>query len=310
MRENFLPLFEEFGVDLVLAGHSHSYERSYFLNGQYGLSSTFNPNTHTVGENGFGSGQINNGGPYYKSPTGPEGGDGAVYVTAGSSGKTSSGPINHAVMYFDAISLGSCVLKIRDDTLSLIYLRQTGAIDDKFVIIKNQDCAPGLPCNDFNACTINDIYDNNCLCKGVENLRLVTVNDDAGPGSLREAVVTACDGDTIRFSSSVNDTIRLQSEIPINKNLIIDAVSADDIVLSGNNNTRIFKIESGVEFSLSDITLYGGNHPTAGGALLNNGVVILDRVTFAKNRQGTIPKPWTNNNEIRVRQGSNYILLE
>jgi hypothetical protein len=41
MRQNVLPLLEAGGVDLVLAGHSHSYERTYFINGHYGLSSTF-----------------------------------------------------------------------------------------------------------------------------------------------------------------------------------------------------------------------------------------------------------------------------
>jgi hypothetical protein len=42
MRENVLPILEDYGVDVVLSGHSHSYERSYFLNGHYGTSGTFN----------------------------------------------------------------------------------------------------------------------------------------------------------------------------------------------------------------------------------------------------------------------------
>ncbi|NNF22708.1 MAG: metallophosphoesterase family protein, partial [Saprospiraceae bacterium] len=40
MRENFLPLFEAHGVDLVLSGHSHSYERTFLLNGHYGYSNS------------------------------------------------------------------------------------------------------------------------------------------------------------------------------------------------------------------------------------------------------------------------------
>jgi hypothetical protein len=43
MRQNALPILEAGGVDLVLAGHSHSYERSYLLDGHYGLSSTLTP---------------------------------------------------------------------------------------------------------------------------------------------------------------------------------------------------------------------------------------------------------------------------
>ena len=36
MRTNLLPILEAGGVDLVLSGHSHSYERSYLLDGHYG----------------------------------------------------------------------------------------------------------------------------------------------------------------------------------------------------------------------------------------------------------------------------------
>ena len=40
MRENLLPILENHGVDLVLTGHSHSYERSFLLDGHYGTSDT------------------------------------------------------------------------------------------------------------------------------------------------------------------------------------------------------------------------------------------------------------------------------
>src|SRR6185436_19334444 len=35
MRENILPILEAGGVDLVLCGHSHAYERSYLVDGTY-----------------------------------------------------------------------------------------------------------------------------------------------------------------------------------------------------------------------------------------------------------------------------------
>ncbi len=47
MRQNALPILEDHGVDLVLTGHSHSYERSFLIDGHYGLSSTFGP-SHVV----------------------------------------------------------------------------------------------------------------------------------------------------------------------------------------------------------------------------------------------------------------------
>ena len=40
MRQNIIPLLESYGVDLVLAGHSHIYERSYFIKNHTGLETT------------------------------------------------------------------------------------------------------------------------------------------------------------------------------------------------------------------------------------------------------------------------------
>ena len=39
MRENFIRILERYGVDLVICGHSHNYERSYLLKGYYKTNS-------------------------------------------------------------------------------------------------------------------------------------------------------------------------------------------------------------------------------------------------------------------------------
>jgi len=58
MRQNALPILENYGVDLVLTGHSHSYERSYLLDGHYGFSNTLTSsmikNSGSGRENGSG----------------------------------------------------------------------------------------------------------------------------------------------------------------------------------------------------------------------------------------------------------------
>lgn len=149
MRQNFLPILEAGGTDLVLSGHSHSYERSYFLKGHYGLSGTFNSTTMTKGANGDLSGRDDTAdGAYSKTDVDTEG---AVYITAGSSGKAtgatfSGDPYNatgrHLAMYYSAQSLGSTILEIEDDgsggqNMKIKYLRETGAIDDYFTINKS-----------------------------------------------------------------------------------------------------------------------------------------------------------------------------
>ena len=133
MRENFLPMLEDNGVDLVMAGHSHSYERSYFLNGHYGESNTFDPNIHTVPPTGYGDGKIDGNGAYEKDLVDTEG---AVYIVAGSSGKTESEPLNHPAHYFSIAELGSLSIKIDGNELNTKFVRETGNIDDYFSILK------------------------------------------------------------------------------------------------------------------------------------------------------------------------------
>ncbi len=83
MRENILPILEAGGVDLVLTGHSHAYERSYLLDGHYGTSATL---TESMKKDP-GNGRVSEDGAYRKPLTGPRDHFGAVYAVAGSAGK-------------------------------------------------------------------------------------------------------------------------------------------------------------------------------------------------------------------------------
>src|ERR1043166_6520742 len=89
MRQYANPILESYGVDLVLCGHSHSYERSYFIDGHYGSSTTFSPSLKPAGNLvQAGDGRVGSGGPYLKYPGADSG---TVYAVAGSSGQISGG---------------------------------------------------------------------------------------------------------------------------------------------------------------------------------------------------------------------------
>jgi len=132
MRQTFLPILEEAGVDLVLAGHSHSYERSFLIDGHYGTSSTF---TNAMKKDG-GSGRPDAGGPYNKPTLGPGTHEGAVYAVAGSSGQISGGLLNHPAMFISLNNLGSMVLDVNGNTLDAKFLRENGEVWDYFRIVK------------------------------------------------------------------------------------------------------------------------------------------------------------------------------
>jgi hypothetical protein len=134
MRANMLPILEQYGVDLVLSGHSHSYERSYLLDGHYGPSSTLT----AAMKKDAGSGRPAETGAYAKPSTGPAPHEGAVYVVAGSSGQTSGfGPgAPHPAMFVSLNNLGSMVLDLNGDRLDVAFLRENGSTPDTFTLVK------------------------------------------------------------------------------------------------------------------------------------------------------------------------------
>lgn len=140
MRENALPILERYGVDLVLSGHSHSYERSFFIDGHYGASSTF---TDALKKQP-GNGRPDEGGPYTKAASGPAPHEGTVYVVAGSSGLASPAPLDHPAMFISMAELGSLVLDIDGPNLNAVFLRETGEQADKFSIKKGM-APPRVP---------------------------------------------------------------------------------------------------------------------------------------------------------------------
>jgi len=134
MRENAVPILESYGVDLVLCGHSHVYERSYLLHGHYGFTNTFQWSMVLDA----GSGRMDETGPYVKQTSGADAEKGTVYVVAGSSG-WNAGCCNgvHPVMYKSLAVMGSLVLDVDGDALNATFLRDNGAVDDYFTLVKN-----------------------------------------------------------------------------------------------------------------------------------------------------------------------------
>jgi hypothetical protein len=132
MRENFLPVLENEGVDLVLSGHSHAYERSYLIDSHYGLSGTF-ANGHKIdGGNGGGAG--------YKKITDTHGG--TVYTVAGSAGKISGGSLNHPAMVTSLNELGSFCFEVKYNSLQAWMIRSDGVVRDTFTLVKPSVTGP------------------------------------------------------------------------------------------------------------------------------------------------------------------------
>lgn len=169
MRENALPILEASGVDLVLSGHSHAYERSFLINGHYGNSDTLD-NTMLV--NG-GDGKEAGDGAYQKL-AGQAANQGAVYVVAGTSGQTSGGSLDHPAMFVSMSRLGSVVMDIKGSRLDVHFINSEGTVEDNFTLTKsgahpcggsfdlpnNQWRQVSLPCNPGDHHKVSDIFGN------------------------------------------------------------------------------------------------------------------------------------------------------
>jgi len=144
----------------------------------------------------------------------------------------------------------------------------------------------------------------------------VTSTADAGPGTLRSALEEARDSGTayrIHFGDSrglfsTPQTIELNSPLPeINGQVVIDGRidqllwKAYGVTISGQDRQRIFRVEPGASLHLNGITLTGG-HDSDGGAIFNQGDLIVEGVSLlgnhARNRGGAI-----------VNQGGNTYLV-
>ena len=136
MRERVLPILENYGLDLMLCGHSHSYERSYLLDGHYGLSKTLDKKVHFKSMN---DGRKDGTGVYMKPTRGPAPHEGAVYVVAGSSGQISGGDLDHPVFLVSTNVLGSLVLDIDGHRLDATFIDDKAAVRDTFTIIKGAE---------------------------------------------------------------------------------------------------------------------------------------------------------------------------
>ena len=98
----------------------------------------------------------------------------------------------------------------------------------------------------------------------------VTTTNDAGPGSLRQAILNASPVDTeiVTFAPNVTNTIRLTTgELVVNKPLVIDGPGARMLRISGNGSNRVFHLTGG-SVLLSGLTIANGWASDYGGGIL------------------------------------------
>ncbi|HMU47243.1 MAG TPA: metallophosphoesterase [Chitinophagaceae bacterium] len=136
IRQNFITFLENHGVDLIINGHAHAYERGYLLKNFTGSWTSFNPATHAVSTSSA-TYTSNATCPYVYNTTPAN--HGTVYVVEGSTGATggtNTGFGANAMPY--AINDGGVFyFEVEDNRLDAKMLRRNGTIFDQFTIMKD-----------------------------------------------------------------------------------------------------------------------------------------------------------------------------
>jgi hypothetical protein len=152
IRERLVRIFEEKGVDLVLSGHSHGYERSYLLKGYYNNYSkpikedAFNQKTHTATgniQNAVYDGSENSCPYVYNSGKYNHGTVYSVTGCSGALGGTSSGYPHNCMYYSNETNGGSFYFEVEDNRLDAKFISYNNAeptipvVRDQFTILKD-----------------------------------------------------------------------------------------------------------------------------------------------------------------------------
>ncbi|MCF0057047.1 metallophosphoesterase [Dyadobacter sp. CY356] len=137
IRENFIRILERNGVDLILCGHSHVYERTRLINGFYDYSGKFNNAVHNVSQSSGKYDLSDNSCPYIKKSSENKG---TVYVVSGSAGQLGSpaaGFPHKAMYYSNADHGGSMILEVEGNRLDAKWIGIDGLIRDQFTMEKD-----------------------------------------------------------------------------------------------------------------------------------------------------------------------------
>ena len=140
VREKVLPILEQAGVDLVLSGHSHMYERSHLMGCHYGksesLQSQMMQSPRRQDESDL----------YIKPAAGRVAHQGAIYLVLGSSSKLDQGTLDHPAMATSLGEMGSLVVDINGPRLEAHFITDRGTIADSFAIVKGDTTVAPLQC--------------------------------------------------------------------------------------------------------------------------------------------------------------------
>src|SRR5215471_7767683 len=112
----------------------------------------------------------------------------------------------------------------------------------------------------------------------------VTNGNDSGPGSLRQALADASDGDTINFDPSVGTVTLTTGELAIDKSLTLSgAPQMVTVERVSQTEFRIFHVMSGHSVEIDGLTITGGSLVGNGGGISSGATLTISNCAISGN---------------------------
>jgi len=104
---------------------------------------------------------------------------------------------------------------------------------------------------------------------------VVTSTADSGPGSLREALASSADGDTIDATGVAGTILLTSGQLVVSNSVTILGPGPATLSVDGNAATRVFFVQGGVSATISSLTITNGfandfDHGGSGGGIFND----------------------------------------
>jgi len=144
LRSQLNPILERYNVDLVLNGHCHSYQRTQFMKGHYGLETTFDTLQHVRQLSSGAFDGTPNSCAYIKHSAAAHARDsGVIYMVIGSGGAVPQQPFatwpHNAMTYANYADNGSLLLTVEGNRLDAEWISTDTlqVVKDRFTLFKN-----------------------------------------------------------------------------------------------------------------------------------------------------------------------------
>jgi acid phosphatase type 7 len=244
IRFNFIRILERLGVDLVLCGHSHDYERSRLLNGHYGTEIATGSMTPFLKSNstGFYDGTANS--CVYTTASNTQN-HGTVYVVSGSAG--ADGGVNagldgypHNALPHSVDDGGMLYLEVDDNRLDARFIRRDGVIADKFSILQDVNKTNTVSASVGVPVTLTASWPGNYSWNTSATTRSINIT----PASAGSTIYTVTDG---LGCLSDQFTVNATGTLPVNITSFDAKLNSDKVYLNWSTaqetNNSYFTVE-------------------------------------------------------------------